>query len=135
MLNISKTLRVGSLLSNGANLLAWALQEESVVVLALYHNEYVTWLMDAKGDPYEGHYHKDLLTAVDEYKKRIHGGSMKETASNELKEKIAMLINHGLEDTEVAVELVKEGDILSCSPALITIIRDLMSKRHADAPI
>jgi len=61
---------VGSRLSNGAILLAWKEERDSFVVLALINNEYATWLLDESGGPYSGHYHNDLLSAVDEYKKR-----------------------------------------------------------------
>jgi hypothetical protein len=63
-------LTIGAPLSNGGTLLAWKVQRESIVVLALYHNEYVTWLMDADGGCFEGHYHRDLLEAVEEFKQR-----------------------------------------------------------------
>jgi hypothetical protein len=64
--------RVGATLPNGAILLAWKEERDSVVVLALtnQNTEYATWLMDESGGPYSGHYHSDLLYAVDEYKQR-----------------------------------------------------------------
>jgi hypothetical protein len=55
---------------------------------------------------------------------------MQEDQREKLKEKIARLINHGLDDTEISILLVKEYDLMTCTPDLIAIIRDLMSKKH-----
>ena len=65
-----KFFAVGAHLSNGATLLHWKEERDTVVVLALYQNEIATWLLDSAGDPYSGRYHKDLLTAVEDFKTR-----------------------------------------------------------------
>jgi hypothetical protein len=65
-----KFFAVGAHLSNGAILLHWKEERDTVVVIALYQNEIATWLLDASGDTYSGRYYKDLLTAVEDFKVR-----------------------------------------------------------------
>ena len=66
----TQKMKAGERLSNGALLLHWKEEQDSVVVLALINNEYATWLLDAHGSPYSGHYHPDIFSAIDEFKKR-----------------------------------------------------------------
>jgi len=67
------TLFVGARLKNGAKLLAWKEERDSVVVLALWDRgdwEFVTWNLDTDGNCTSGHYYTDLLSAVEDFKTR-----------------------------------------------------------------
>jgi hypothetical protein len=62
---------VGQILKNGAMLLAWKEEKDTVVILALNKkNEFVIWLLDPNGETCSGRYHSDLLTAVENFKLR-----------------------------------------------------------------
>jgi len=64
-------MHVGQILKNGAMLLAWKEERDSVVILALNEkHEFVIWLLDPNGEPCAGSYHNDLLTAVENFKLR-----------------------------------------------------------------
>jgi len=67
-------MNIGDQLANGATLLAWKEERDSVIVLALSQkNEFVTWELcpqTSVGATHSGHYHATLLSAVEDFKTR-----------------------------------------------------------------
>jgi hypothetical protein len=60
-------------LKNGASITAyyWVEDREIAVILAVYRGEFVTWLMDADNDTFQGHYFKNYRAALMDFFDRI----------------------------------------------------------------
>lgn len=68
-------MQVGKKLRNGAEVRRWHETQSGCVVLAFWEHgdpcKWVTWMVDAGGNTFWGHYHADEVSAVADFNERV----------------------------------------------------------------